>query len=115
MRKYRSWLLGALVLTLLASCGAPVVRADDDDDDDYRWRTRRVISTYGYPSYVAPLGYRSMYSSGPVVYRTYSSYDPFYNSGYGYYDSDGYRYYRDSGGSVVGRVLLSAILNNVIR
>ena len=107
------WLLSGLVLGLALSTGAPVVQADDDDDDDYRrrWRRNRVYSTSYVPGYVSPLGYRSSVYGAPLGYRTYSTYNPYWNSGYGFYDRGGYRYYRDDTGSIVGRVLLNTILN----
>ena len=45
----------------------------------------------------------------PVVYRTYTTYNPYYRSNYGYYDRGGYRYYRNRDNRILGRVLLRAI------
>lgn len=114
--KWRSLLMSALVIGIALSVLTPAVMADHDDDDDYysyntyRPYYRSYVSPYGY---AGPYGYR-VYSSGPVTtYRTYSTYDPYLWRGYRYHDADGYRYYRDSTGSVIGRVVLNAILNNI--
>lgn len=45
----------------------------------------------------------------PIYYRTYTTYNPYYRSNYGYYDRGGYRYYRGNDDRILGRVLLRAI------
>lgn len=49
----------------------------------------------------------------PVVYQTYTTYDPYYRSGYGHYDRGGYRYYRGRNNNVMGRVLTRAVARSL--
>jgi len=48
-------------------------------------------------------------SPGTVTYTTYSSYDPYYEQNYQYDDREGYRYYHNQDGHVLGRVLHDVI------
>lgn len=70
------------------------------DSSDFRSRRDSRINVLGAPV---------------VTYRTYTTSDPYSRGGYRYDDRDGYRYYRDTNGSVLGRVLQGVVQDSVQR
>jgi hypothetical protein len=116
----KAWILGFLVLVLASSVGAPVAFADSDDDDDDYVRYGRFGRVGDYRPYGSSYYYGSPWVGprtygAPMYYRTYTTYNPWYDSSYGYYDTNGYRYYRDDTGRVLGRVLLNAVMSGALR
>ena len=77
-------------------------------DREDRVQERRVeVIDRGTPIVVEPAA--TIVTPGTVTTTTYSTYDPYYDQNYVYDDREGYRYYRDGEGHVLGRVLMNAI------
>lgn len=105
MISIKSMIAGALAAFTLLTCV--------DISDAHPRRRRHFHRRDGSVVFVQPARtttiVRPAVVGAPVVYRTYSTYNPYYRSNYRYYDRGGYRYYRNNDDRILGRVLLRAI------